>query len=238
MTSSAEMVTVAARADEIAESMLAATWLTAIATIVGVVIAGAALVAAALSIVQTGRQMRVTARNEVENSDAQTRPYVGVDITPGIASMPSFDIVIRNHGKTAARGIRISLLDGEFAARGGDDMVGPAQARVFAVPFDLAPGAHRRLLWQVLASKGGSRPTNLGAPDSGTIGMSYEWEPNDGRERRSYTDSIRYDLRDYPALIVVAGTGGSTTGRTAEDHLKNAVKALRAIASHVGNGNR
>lgn len=77
-----------ARADDIAESMLSATWLTAIATICGVMIAGAALITAALSIVQTGRQMRSTARNEIENSDAQTRPYVGVDITPGIASRP------------------------------------------------------------------------------------------------------------------------------------------------------
>lgn len=218
--------------------MLAATWLTAVATVVGVVIAGAAFVAAAMSIVQTGRQMRAAARSEAENSDAQTRPYVGVDIVPGIASLPSFDVVIRNHGKTSARGIRITLLDGEFGARNGDDVVGSAQARVFANPFDLAPGAHRRLLWQVLASNGASRPENIGAPDAGKIGISYEWEPGDGRDRRSYSDSIQYDLRDYPALITLAGTGGKSDGRTAEDHLKNAVKALRAIASHVGNGIR
>lgn len=226
------------RADQIAESMLAATWLTAIATVVGVVIAGAAFVAAALAVVQTGRQMRAAARTETENSDAQTRPYVGVDIGPGIAPAPSFDIVIRNHGKTTARDIRINLLDGEFGTRGGDEMFGPAQARVFAVPFDLAPGAHRRLLWQVLASKSASRPHNIGAPDAGEIGITYRWEPGDGREARSYSDSIRYDLRDYPALIVIPGTGGKTDGRTTEDHLKNTVNALRAIASHVGNGIR
>lgn len=226
------------RADEIAESMLSATWMTAIATIGGVAIAGAALITAALSIVQTGRQMRSTARNEIDNSDAQTRPYVGVDITPGIASVPSFDIVIRNHGKTTARDVQIVLKNGEFDAREGDDMVGPAQARVFAVPFDLAPGAHRRLLWQVLASKNANRPENVGAPDAGEIGVTYGWEPGDGREPRTYSDSIGYDLRDYPALIVVAGTGGSDHGRSTEDHLKNAVKALRAIASHVGNSMR
>lgn len=227
---------IATRADQIAESMLAATWVTAIATIVGVVIAGAAFVAAAIAVVQTGRQMRAAARTETENSDAQTRPYVGVDIGPGIASLPSFDIVIRNHGKTTARDIRIELLNGEFGARDGDEMFGPAQARVFAVPFDLAPGAHRRLLWHVLASA--NRPHSLGAPDSGEVGVSYGWEPGDGRESRSYSDSIRYDLRDYPALIVIPGTGGKTDGRTTDDHLKNAVKALRAIASHVGNGIR
>lgn len=227
-----------ARADQIAESMLAATWLTAIATVVGVVIAGAAFVAAAIAVVQTGRQMRAAARTESENSDSQTRPYVGVDITPGMASLPSFDIVIRNHGKTTARNIRIDLLDGEFGVRPGDEMFGPAQARVFSVPFDLAPGAHRRLLWQVMASKAANRPENIGAPDAGELGIAYEWQPGEGREPRAYSDSIRYDLRDYPALVVVPGTGGTTDGRNAEDHLKNAVKALRAIASHVGNGIR
>lgn len=40
--------------------------------------------------------MRGAALREAQDSEDRTRPYVGMDIVPGLAGSPTFDIVIEN----------------------------------------------------------------------------------------------------------------------------------------------
>lgn len=223
-----------ARSDEVAESMLTATWATAIATIVGVVLGGIAAIAAAVSIVQTGRQMRVTARNEVENSDARTRPYLGIDVAPGIGGMASMDIVFTNHGRSYARDVRVSLVGEEFQAQSAGDEIGPALGRLFATPFDLAPNAHRRVLWRIPANAQSKPPGEVGTPISGEVRVAYSGDPRDGRDSRTYEDFLRYDLTEYPKLMTLPSSGRSAPEGSDQEVEKNTVHALRAIARSVG----
>lgn len=212
---------------------LVPSWIEAIATLVGVIVALIAIVFTAVQIRLTARQMRETSAQEAQNSEAQTRPYVGIDIVPGIAAMSSMDIIFENHGKTTARDIRVGLVGDEFREQSDGDIVGPALARLFGTPFDLAPSARRRVLWQIPADQNATPRGNLGTPVVGEIAISYEWVPSDDRETRHYNDSIRYDLTEYPKLIPMPSKGSTANGTSPEAQTKNIVHALRAIASNV-----
>lgn len=214
-------------------SDLVPTWIEAIATLVGVIVALVAIVFTAVQIRLTARQMRETSAQEAQNSEDQTRPYVGIDIVPGIAGMSSMDIIFENHGRTTARGIKVRLIGDEFREQSSGDIVGPALARLFATPFDLAPGARRRILWQIPADQNATPGGNLGTPVAGEIGFTYDWVPGDGRDVRHYDDSITYDLTEYPKLIPLPTNGATTHGTSPEAQHKNLLHALRAIASNV-----
>lgn len=210
------------------------TWIEAIATLVGVVVAIGALVFTAVQIRLTARQMRETAAQEAQNSEDQTRPYVGVNIVPGVGAMGSMDIVVKNHGRTTARNIAVSLVGEEFRAQSEGDVIGEALGRLFATPFDLAPGAHRRVFWQVPANESASPRGHIGTPLVGEIAFSYDWVPGGDRDVRHYDDSIRYDLSEYPKLIPMPAKGSTEQKDTAEAQQKNLVHVLRAIAVHLG----
>jgi len=214
--------------------MLVASWVTAIATICGVAIAGAALIVAAVSIVQAGRQLRSTARNEAANSDALTRPYIGVDIVPSIGGRGAMDIVFENRGRSVARDIAVSLVDDHFRSQSSLDEIGPALGRLFATPFDLAPGARRRVFWRMPADELATPSGDIWTPIVGEVAIDYAWDPRDGREDRRYSDSIRYDLTEYPKLTPLAGAGAEARAGADQAVEKNAVHALRAIARSIG----
>lgn len=213
---------------------LVPSWIEAVATLVGVIVALVAIVFTAVQIRLTARQMRDTSAQEAQNSEDQTRPYVGVDIVPGVAAMGSMDIIFENHGRTTARNIRVSLVDDEFREQSEGDIVGPALARLFAVPFDLAPGARRRILWQIPADQDASPRGHMGTPVVGGIEFSYDWVPGGGRPARHYDDSIQYDLSEYPKLIPMPAKGSTAQGSSTETQQKNLVHVLRAIAVHLG----
>ena len=213
---------------------LVPTWIEAIATLVGVVVALVAIIFTAVQVRLTARQMRETAEQEAQNSEDQTRPYVGVDIVPGVAAMGSMDIIFENHGRTTARSIRVNLVGDDFREQSEGDIVAPALGRLFATPFDLAPGARRRILWQLPADQDASPRGHMGTPVVGGIEFSYHWEPGGDRAARHYKDSIQYDLSEYPKLIPMPAKGSTAHGSSAEAQQKNLVHVLRAIAVHLG----
>jgi hypothetical protein len=212
---------------------LAPSWIEAIATLVGVVVALVAIVFTVVQLRLTSRQMRETAIQEAQNSEARTRPYVGIDIVPGIAGAGSMDIIIENHGRTTARSIRVNLVGDSFQPQSQGDVIGEALGRLFAASFDLAPGARRRMFWQIPADKDSSPRGHMGTPIAGSIAFDYDWDPGDGRPVRNYEDSIQYDLTEYLKLIPLPSTGSTVQGASAETHSKNLLHVLRAIAANV-----
>lgn len=212
---------------------LVPSWIEAIATLVGVVVALAAIVFTVVQLRLTARQMRETAVQEAQNSEARTRPYIGIDIVPGIAGSGSMDIIIENHGKTTARNIRVSLVGEVFREQSDGDMIGAALGRLFASGFDLAPGARRRVFWQIPANENAAPRGHMGTPVAGGIAFSYEWAPSDDRPVRHYKDTIQYDLTEYPKLIPLPSTGSTAEGTSADAQSKNLLHVLRAIAANV-----
>ncbi|MDJ0379142.1 hypothetical protein [Cryobacterium sp. PH31-L1] len=212
---------------------LVPSWIEAIATLVGVVVALAAIVFTVVQLRLTSRQMRETAIQEAQNSEAQTRPYVGIDIVPGLAGAGSMDIIIENHGRTTARDIRMSLVGDTFRAQSDGDVIGEALGRLFATGFDLAPGARRRVFWQIPADKNSSPRGHMGTPVAAGIAIVYDWAPGDDRPVRNYADSIEYDLTEYPKLIPMPSIGATAQGASPETQSRNLLHVLRAIAANL-----
>lgn len=212
---------------------LVPSWIEAIATLVGVVVALAAIVFTVLQLRLTSRQTRETAIQEAQNSEAQTRPYVGIDIVPGIAGAGSMDIIIENHGRTTARNIRVSLVGDTFRGQSDGDVIGEALGRLFATGFDLAPGARRRVFWQIPADENSSPRGHMGTPVAASIAFVYEWAPGVDRPVRNYEDSIQYDLTEYPKLVPLPSSGSTTPGASPEALSKNFLHVLRAIAANL-----
>ncbi|WP_292766901.1 hypothetical protein [Microbacterium sp. UBA3486] len=213
---------------------LVPSWIEAIATLVGVIVALVAIVFTAVQIRLTARQMRETSAQEAQNSEDQTRPYVGIDIVPGVGGMGSMDIIFENHGRTSARNITVRLSEDEFREQSEGDIIGPALARLFAVPFDLAPGARRRVMWQIPADENASPRGHMGTPVAGGVKFSYDWVPGGDRPVRHYDDAIDYDLTEYPKLIPMPTTGATAHGSSPEAQQTNLLHVLRAIAVHIG----
>lgn len=212
---------------------LVPAWIEAIATLVGVVVALAAIVFTVVQLRLTAQQMQASAVQEAQNSEARTRPYIGLDIVPGIAGSGSMDIIIENHGKTTARNIRVSLLGDTFREQSDGDMIGAALGRLFATGFDLAPGARRRVFWQIPANENASPRGHMGTPVAAGIAFSYEWAPGADRPVRHYEDTLQYDLTEYPKLIPLPSSGSTAQGTSPEAQSKNVLHVLRAIAANV-----
>lgn len=211
-------------------------WIGAIATSAAVLVAIVAIVLTYWQVRLTARQIRDTAAQEAQNSEDQTRPYIGLDVVPGLAGPPSFDLLVTNFGRATARRICVNLSGGGFVAQSDADEVGPALGRLFAVPFDLAPGARRRVFWYMPDQENATPRGAVGAPIAGEIGARYEWEPRTGEASRSYEDRLSYDLTEYPKLTPSPSSGSTAHGSESDPEViaRNGVHALRAIARHAG----
>lgn len=214
-------------------------WIEAIATAGGVLVAVVAIVFTFLQIRLASLQLRRAAIREAQDSEERTRPYIGLDVVPGLAGAPSFDLIITNFGRATAKRIRIDLRGAGFEAQSEGDEIGPALGRLFARPFDLAPGARRRVFWYMPAQADATPSGALGVPIAGEVSASYEWERTDA-DSRVYEDWIAYDLTEYPKLTPQPTEGSTANGSAGDPEIigRNAVNALRAIARHVGETRR
>jgi hypothetical protein len=223
-----------------ADPLLVPTWIGAIAAVLAAAVAGFALIPAAIQVRQNSKQIAAAAIREAQDSEDRTRPYVGMDVVPSIAGGGSFDLVIENFGRTTARNILISLENSDFGAQSQDDSVGPALARVFAEPFDLAPGARRRLFWH-LPDDPNAQPRGVkGAPAADTVIATYQWQPGNDREGQHYEERYPYDLTDWPTIIPRPFTGAQAQGSSDDTnkHLRNIAHGVRAVAHHAGEQHR
>ncbi len=208
-------------------------WITAIATGIGVLVAVIAIAVTARQVRLTARQMRESAVREAQNSEDQTRPYVGADFVPGLAGAPSIDVVIANYGNSTARDLRLEVVGASFEPLSEGDELAPALGRFFSAGFDLAPTATRRAFWHHPANEDAEPSGAMGAPLMGEVRLTYSWQPGDGAEERHYEERLRYDLTDFLVVAPAPSEGPSTTGTGTETQLRNAVHALRAVATHI-----
>lgn len=191
---------------------------------------GAALVAVS-TLLLLFRQVRDSTTENERNIEAQTRPYVGIEFSAGVAGAPSMDILIQNTGRTTAANVRVGI-EGGFGAQSEHDQIGPALGRLFAAPFTLAPQGRRRVFWRLPDEEGSEPRGDFGAPLSGVVTVSYEWEKASGKALR-YAERFPYDLTEYPKLMPAPRTGPERDGAGVDVSAINAVHALRAIAEHV-----
>lgn len=190
-------------------------WATAAGVLVGLVAALAAL-----------HQLRMISRD----SHDRTRPYIQLDVVPGLQGPGSWDLIIENRGASAAHDVRIEAGTLE-AADDEDHIVGPL-AVYLATPRTLVPGARRRLMWAYHLPE---RKIRAGVLEERTVEVSYRDEQGMRRRRRRDPYKERFlleDVTDTAAGIYPAPTEGRAS--TSGDPLKDINLAVRSLGTHVG----
>lgn len=116
------------------------------------------------------------------DSVRQTRPYVYVEIVPGLASKQSYDVHITNCGRSSARQL---TLDFDSWPEALDD-VATATQLLFKTPRTLPPGASIRAMWRLMGDFDDGT-TEAGSGVFGTITAKYR---GDDPSEDEYTDSF------------------------------------------------
>lgn len=117
-----------------------------------------------------GASEAAEAANEQARLDSieQTRPYVFVELLPGLAGANTFDVRISNSGRSPARELTLNY-DAWPAAL---DDVATALHRFFSTPRTLPPGTSIRALWRATGNfTDGTSEAGLGT--SGSITAKY-----------------------------------------------------------------
>lgn len=156
------------------------------------------------------------------DSIEQTRPYVYVEVVPGLAGLRTYDLRISNSGRSAARDLRLDF----DAWPDVDDKITEAIRVLFNTPRTLPPGASIRAYWSVV---GGDIS---GMPESGKIYISYT---SDDVTKPRYRDEYEV-LITRSGLWSVPGTGPEprhVKGRDREFH-----QLGQAIVRVIGNLSR
>jgi hypothetical protein len=121
---------------------------------------------------EAGRASAEAARaaNEQARFDsvAQTRPYVWVEVVPGLAGPGTYDLRVKNTGRSAARGVRLEFDRWPDPA----DDVAKAVRELFETPRTLPPECSIRTMWR-LEGNFTDGTTEAGLPKSGSISVSY-----------------------------------------------------------------
>jgi|JI10StandDraft_1071094.scaffolds.fasta_scaffold216811_2 hypothetical protein len=161
------------------------------------------------------------------DSARQTRPYVQVDLAPGLHGIGYWDITVENTGKSTAREVRINA--GLLTPKDGDDHISADLADFLAVPFTLQPGARRRVMWRMEADE--NHPV-AGADDHVDVQVTYA-DDTGGTFSDQYPISVRHYARIAPAPSVGAYLSGRTS-KPVEEHLHNINNAIRELSVHLG----
>lgn len=156
-------------------ALAVAAWSTAKRTLSASIRASEAATASAEAARAANEQARI-------DSIEQTRPYVYVEIVPGLASSQSWDIRIRNAGRSAARRVRLGY-DG-WATEPDD--VATAVRELFETERTLPPDCYIRAMWRLQGNfANGTSEAGLGK--EGRITVSYT---SDDPSTPSYTDTF------------------------------------------------
>ena len=102
------------------------------------------------------------------DSIAQTRPYVFVEILPGLAGLSCYDIRITNTGKSSARQLRV---DFSPWPEHEDDIV-TSLRQMFETSRTLPPGDSIRSFWRIETNKS-QNGQEMGMPKTGTLRVFY-----------------------------------------------------------------
>lgn len=161
------------------------------------------------------------------DSARQTRPYVNIDLAPGLHGNGFWDITIENVGRSIARNVRIDA--GQLAARDADDHISERLSQFLSRSHTLPPGARRRVMWRMEEDPG---RTVAGADSNVNVTATY----NDD-EGTEYFDQFDVVTEGYGPVAPSPTTGSKVSGSSltkSEESLANIDRALRTLNTHVG----
>lgn len=214
------------------------TFATALFTL-GLLLTAVLTACSAFSTLRAAREANEQAKRD---SILQTRPYVYAEILPSLAGAASYDLVVRNQGRSAARDLRMAF---EPQVNAPDD-VADAILRAFDTPRDLPPGSSLRMYWHIAAAEGetlmnakGTEPVEdggSGMPKHGVIQLRYE---GDDPSQDLYMEKYPFDVENA-GLWPLPEDGPEVRGPrdTRSDKMspkeRRFYKALQALSRNVG----
>lgn len=87
-----------------------------------------------------------------KDSRERTRPYVQLDVVPGLHGPGSWDLIVENRGASAA--LQVVIDAGLFTPLDADDHIAPIIGDYLLTPKTLVPGARRRVMWGLQQTAG------------------------------------------------------------------------------------
>lgn len=161
------------------------------------------------------------------DSARQSRPYVNVDLVPGLHGVGFWDVTIENVGRSIARDVYVDA--GPLKGRDAEDHISDPLADFFARPMTLPPGARRRVMWRMEADDGRS----VAGADS-DVSVTVRYSDDQGV---TFSDQFDVAVEGYAAVSPAPTSGAKVSGggRTEqEESLANIERALRTLNTHVG----
>ena len=166
---------------------------------------------------------RGTLKQMKADSAAQTRPYLTAELVPSLGGPPSWDLLIRNAGASAATGVI-----GKFSPEPSNpkDETVVAVSKILSEGRTIAPGSVLRLYWRYGEAPDQTKTSGSdGFVDDGTLTLSYQ-----GVEEKTYSES--FPLR--PAVMVPLPEEGPTRlgsdpERFAEKQRATLIRAVNSL---------
>ena len=187
-------------------------------TIAGVAVALLAALAAV-------RQLAMIRRDSHE----RTRPYVQLDVIPGLQGPGSWDLIVENRGASTAHEVVVD--GGVFKPLDAEDHIAPVIGQYLKTPKTLVPGARRRVMW---GYERDDLKLRAGVLEPREVQVSYLDERRARRwwrRRRPFTDT--FTVGDaFGSAVFPAPSEGLVPGNS--DMLAHIDRALRTLNTHVG----
>lgn len=166
------------------------------------------------------------AQQAIKDSQRANRPYLCVELRPGLQGIAKQDLVIRNLGRTAARDITLVAPWPDP----GDEISQRLESH-FAKAFDLPPGSSLRLAWHrwVSEKKRGSQPE--GMPRTCEVTVNYR---GDDPALVPFSESTTLDASWGDIMPAPQRGERNPNGMNTLDTLRDIDQALRTLNVHVG----
>lgn len=155
-----------------------------------------------------------------EQAKAEARPYVVLEVVPGLHPPPAMDLVVRNTGRSMAR--NVVLETGHWDPREESDYITERLQAFMRTPRLLAPGSRVRVMWSAEDDE-----TTAGAPAAQSVTAVYSDDM--GVE---YRDQYDFVVDELIAASPVPSTGPRATSG-GDKHMRNIDHAIRRLSAHV-----
>lgn len=159
-----------------------------------------------------------------QQSEREGRPYVTLDVVPGLHGAGRWDLVVTNTGRTAAKSVTFAF--DEWAPKDGSDHITAGLQKYLCATHILVPGARHRLMWRSEDDPKSSM-TEAGADASKRLTVNYQ----DDRGQ-DYVDDFDFDVGVLGVASPVPTEGPRKQG--AGNELANIEKEVRTLNVHVG----